>query len=491
MGAGASADQSKAAEALKLAGPGESGPVSVAELKELLGSQWSEERIKKLIAVFDDDGDGRLNDSEWKRACALLGELPERVGGLLKEKTRAAAEKAEAASKAKAETEKVAAEAAAAEKAEEAEEAAKAAKAEKAEKAPPIEFPTGTPADTQEAIRTEIARVRQLPPAELAKLGTKYTDPEALWEALGALNGKATHILRATWVKTQRGGRLPKRGDKLPPEALIPVKELREIHSKSKAKKALPAITLSHYWRTKEHPDPDGVTLECAAPSPSATPKLSACPPPSLPHRLLPLSRCCPHRLVIDALEAHWADFEKKGVTDLGILIDWCGLYQAPRTEEQTPIFAEALKAINQARRENAQSSRLPLRPPQPRPSACAQWYAHQGTTVWCVTGGVDSAVGLGYHDKGWPSFEYRLAMMIKVSNDSYASDWPQVLDLGKQGDAQWQNLARAAPAEPLAFFGGHEYGEKKYTNGADRDKIVAPKCAPCATPNSRLVCPA
>ena len=71
MGAGASADQSKAAEALKLAGHGESEPVSVAELKELLGSQWSEERIKKLIAVFDDDGDGRLNDSEWKRACAL------------------------------------------------------------------------------------------------------------------------------------------------------------------------------------------------------------------------------------------------------------------------------------------------------------------------------------------------------------------------------------------------------------------------------------
>ena len=159
------------------------------------------------------------------------------------------------------------------------------AKATEESNAPPIEFPTGTPADTQEAIRTEIARVRQLPPAELAKLGTKYTDPEALWEALGALNGKATHILRATWVKTQRGGRLPKRGDKLPPEALITVKELREIHSKSKAEKALPAITLSHYWRTKEHPDPDGVTLECAAPSRSATPNSARAPlhPPTPP----------------------------------------------------------------------------------------------------------------------------------------------------------------------------------------------------------------
>ena len=62
---------------------------------------------------------------------------------------------------------------------------------------------------------------------------------------------------------------------------------------------------------------------------------------------------------------------------------------------------------------------------------------------MWCVTAG-EGADGLGYHDKGWPSFEYRLAMMIKVSNDkyfggaSYGADWPQVLDLGKQGDAQW-----------------------------------------------------
>ena len=283
MGAGASADQSNAAAALELAGHDEREPVSVAELTELLGSQWSEERIKKLIAVFDDDGDGRLNDSEWTRACVLLGELPERVGGLLKEKTRAAAEKAEAAEKAKAEKEMAAAETV----------AAATAEAEKS-KAPPIEFPAGTPADTQEAIRAEVDRVRQLPPAELAKLGTKYTDPEALWEALGALDGKATLILRGSWVKKQRGGRLPKRGDKLPSEALITVQELREIHAKALAlpgrynakggptrpEKALPAIALSHYWRTKEHPDPDGVTLGCAPPA--AQPPNSA-RPASLP----------------------------------------------------------------------------------------------------------------------------------------------------------------------------------------------------------------
>ena len=89
----------------------------------------------------------------------------------------------------------------------------------------------------------------------------------------------------------------------------------------------------------------------------------------------------------------------------------------------------------------------------------------------------MDRVARLGYHEKGWPTFEYALAMMIKVANTSVSADWPQVLDLGKTGDAQFQ-LTRPAPAEPLAFFGGHGYGKKRYTNGADRDAIVAPKCA-------------
>ena len=203
------------------------------------------------------------------------------------------------------------------------------------------------------------------------------------------------------------------------------------------------------------------------------------------PHTARSVSPTLPdcHRLVIDALETWWDTFQAKNVTDLGVLIDWCGLYQAPRTEEQQPIFGAALKAINQVRARGDHvvlgHTCVPARHPARLHLRVRQWYAHQGTTVWCVTGGTDRAVGLGYHEKGWPSFEYRLAMMIKVSNDSNLSDWPQVVDLGMEGDAQWKGLARQAPAEPLAFFGGHEYGEKKYTNGADRDAIVAPKCAP------------
>jgi hypothetical protein len=93
------------------------------------------------------------------------------------------------------------------------------------------------------------------------------------------------------------------------------------------------------------------------------------------------------------------------------------------------------------------------------------------------VTQGRDRVKGLSYWDKGWPSFEYALAMLIKVSNQSGGKDWPQVRNLGEVGGKQIE-LARSAPSEPLAFFEGHAYGEKAFTHGFDRDAIVAPKCA-------------
>ena len=274
--------------------------------------------------------------------------------------------------------------------------------------------------DTSATIEAEAGRIAALPEGERSVVGKRYNDPEELFRALeagGAGAGGATLMLRASWLKTQRGGRLPKRGDPLPPEATITVGELRAIHKASKCEHgALPLITLSHFWRTKEHPDPDGETLE----------------------------------LIVESLERRWAEFQEKGVTDLGIIVDWCALWQSPRTPEQDVAFKAGLKSIN-------------------------QWYAHRGTTVWLVTAGADRVKGLTYWDKGWTSFEFALAMLIKPSNSSRFKDWPQVVDLGKSGQAQTE-FPRPALSEPLAFFGGHEYGAKTYTNGADRDDIVAPK---------------
>ena len=42
-----------------------------------------------------------------------------------------------------------------------------------------------------------------------------------------------------------------------------------------------------------------------------------------------------------------WSQFEKKKVTDVGVIIDWCALFQAPRTPEQDVVFGVDLKGIN------------------------------------------------------------------------------------------------------------------------------------------------
>ena len=42
-----------------------------------------------------------------------------------------------------------------------------------------------------------------------------------------------------------------------------------------------------------------------------------------------------------------WGEFEKKKVTDVGVIIDWCALFQAPRTPEQQKVFGVDLKGIN------------------------------------------------------------------------------------------------------------------------------------------------
>lgn len=62
---------------------------------------------------------------------------------------------------------------------------------------------------------------------------------------------------------------------------------------------------------------------------------------------------------------------------------------------------------------------------------------------------------------------------MIKSANTTAKTDWPQVVELCSSTGHEFD---RPAPAEPLAFFASHEHGDKLYTNGADRDTIVAPK---------------
>ena len=214
--------------------------------------------------------------------------------------------------------------------------------------------------DTAVAIANEVARVRAMDPAEHERLGAQYVEPEAIFAALEK-PGEPTVLLRGSWLMEQMeaswddetagwrdrtGFTLLKRGE-FPPEAYIGAAELRRIYAAAdfgKYARQLPFIAISHFWRTPQHPDPDGETLE----------------------------------LIVDALRSCWEnDFEIFNLTDVGIFFDYCSLFQEPRTEEQLPIFKESLSSIN-------------------------LWYAHQLTTVWMVTAGRDRTKGLGYHEKGW-----------------------------------------------------------------------------------------
>lgn len=134
-------------------------------------------------------------------------------------------------------------------------------------------------AETAAAINAALARGG-------ASETTKYDDPMAIFEAL---EGDATQLLRGSWVRdAPEGTVLGKRGE-LPPEALITVAELREIYAKSEVYfKSLPFIAISHYWRTKTHPDPKGETLA----------------------------------LVAKSLKAQWHHFESSGVTNVGIFFE-------------------------------------------------------------------------------------------------------------------------------------------------------------------------
>ena len=74
---------------------------------------------------------------------------------------------------------------------------------------------------------------------------------------------------------------------------------------------------------------------------------------------------------------------------------------QAPRTNEQQPIFELMLRSRPSTR--CASRVRLArLFAARICPASAVQWYAHKGTTVWLVTAGKDRVKGLGYWDKGW-----------------------------------------------------------------------------------------
>jgi hypothetical protein len=105
-------------------------------------------------------------------------------------------------------------------------------------------------------------------------------------------------------------------------------------------------------------------------------------------------------------------------------------------------------------------------------------FYAHALTTVFLVTHTAPGAVP--YHERGWTSFEYQPAWMIKQPDASNA--WPQVLDLSHteqpiydRDTCEWlRGARRGPPVSAGAFEPGGECEHKIFTNGADGGLVAA-----------------
>ena len=186
-------------------------------------------------------------------------------------------------------------------------------------------------AENEEAVEEAAKRlVAMAEDDRLEALRKKYTDPEPI---LKALKSGATVMLRDSWLRDRPPGYvLPRREElELLRGALIPAAEVEEVYQKSTggARKstgegpqeceewlrfpALPLIAVSHYWRSKAHPDPEGVT--CA--------------------------------LIAAALKTQWHHYEARGVSEVAVFFDWCSLWQEPRSTENEQTFKDSLGSIN------------------------------------------------------------------------------------------------------------------------------------------------
>jgi hypothetical protein len=207
-----------------------------------------------------------------------------------------------------------------------------------------------------------------------------YGSPSSILEKFGA-NG-SVGLLSAKWLiaRSQEKGFVLPRRQECPPEAFISAADLQQMYEdaprddsgprppgRRNFSNRLPVVSISHYWRTPEHPDPNGETL----------------------------------RLICTALSERMKVWEDCTYTDMGVFLDFCSLYQKPfGGDSEEAQFKLGLKHVN-------------------------IWYAHALVTVFLCTETPPDFKGPQYHSRGWCKFEYLLAWMAKLS-DEY-NVWPQV----------------------------------------------------------------
>lgn len=241
----------------------------------------------------------------------------------------------------------------------------------------------------------------------------KYVSDASFHEALESGD---TVLVKGSWLaqRAVSSSLLPRRQElqTQAPEAIWNTGELMSRMSQG----AVIIVAVSYCWLTREHPDPKG-------------------------RQLSTLGFALNQLLASTPLE------------DAAIFLDWCSLYQQPRSETEEISFIRALQYVH-------------------------LWYAHQGTRVWALSQvPADVELQAAYEERGWPCFERALGSMVTKS--SFLLDLG-LLDSMDPGEVptDWQGISaacrpqRGPPLVPEVF--STRAHELYFTRGAvDRDFVV------------------
>lgn len=218
---------------------------------------------------------------------------------------------------------------------------------------------------------------------------------------------------------------LPRRQilEKVDPGAYMSVDTLRMLpRGDSRINEALPLVCVSHCWHGPGHPDPYGDNLLTLA---EAVQKA---------------------RLAGEKTEEHFERFPKG---NFAVFFDWVSLHQRDenglRTRDENAAFHQALSKMN-------------------------IWYAHMKTLVYLLTATPSAwpPETPAYGDRGWPSFERMITMLLKHQSGKC---WATICDVGAFAEGGIGRTVVVPPKAPEDFE--EMLSRLKFTNNADKKNVM------------------
>ena len=155
----------------------------------------------------------------------------------------------------------------------------------------------------------------------------RFFDADAL---LASVESGAIALLSGRFLVQlhQRGQKLQRRQD-LPPEAFLGITRLRNLVANLGHQWGRLLVAISYRWLTADHPDPDGFHLAIIARVAELYLK-----------RAYHCGHCSP---LVAAFDSAGLD---EAAADFGVLWDFGSLFQKPRTDAETLLFKQGLRAL-------------------------------------------------------------------------------------------------------------------------------------------------